>query len=60
MLIKSSLHLLLRSNCIPRVMKILRKHYSRPSFLPSDSEASQLDWLFMGGSGYGAAIHVSI
>lgn len=47
-----------RSNCIPKVQNILRKHYSRPAFLPDDSESSSLDWIFMGGSGNGALMHV--
>ena len=51
---------LTRSNCVPRIMKALRRHYSRPSFLPQDSESSYLDWMFMGGSGTGAMMHVSI
>ena len=50
----------IRSNCVPRVQKILRKHYHRPTFLPQDSESSSLDWIFMGGSGTGALMHVSI
>ena len=39
-------------------MKSLRKHYERPSFLPDDSESSHLDWMFMGGTGTGADMHV--
>lgn len=46
------------SNCVPRIMKALRRHYSRPEFLPSDSESSHLDWMFMGGSGTGAQMHI--
>ncbi|XP_066917837.1 uncharacterized protein [Clytia hemisphaerica] len=46
------------SNCVPRVMKALRRHYSRPEFLPQDSESSYLDWMFMGGSGRGAMMHI--
>lgn len=46
------------SNCIPKVQNILRKHYSRPAFLPDDSESSSLDWIFMGGSGNGALMHI--
>ncbi|KAK3755907.1 hypothetical protein QZH41_019433 [Actinostola sp. cb2023] len=48
------------SNCDPIVREKLRKHYQLPYFLPSDSETSQQDWLFMGGPGLGAQIHVSI
>ena len=39
--------------------KLLRKHYEQPKFLPDDSESSTLDWIFMGGSGYGGSMHVS-
>ncbi|XP_002155363.1 uncharacterized protein LOC100211992 isoform X1 [Hydra vulgaris] len=46
------------SNCVPRVQEILRHHYQRPSFLPDDSESSALDWVFMGGSGTGALMHI--
>ncbi|XP_057306511.1 bifunctional arginine demethylase and lysyl-hydroxylase psr-1-like isoform X1 [Hydractinia symbiolongicarpus] len=46
------------SNCVPRVMKSLRKHYHTPHFLPDDSESSHLDWMFMGGSGTGADMHI--
>ena len=48
-----------RSNCNPDVTKQLRKHYKRPEFLPDNSESSNLDWLFMGGFGGGANVHVS-
>ncbi|KAK3579474.1 hypothetical protein CHS0354_028283 [Potamilus streckersoni] len=46
------------SNCHPLVASILRQHYHRPYFLPNDSESSSLDWIFMGGSGRGAYIHL--
>lgn len=46
------------SNCHADIAKILRKHYNRPYFLPNDSESSSLDWIFMGGSGLGAFIHL--
>lgn len=46
------------SNCDPRVADILRKHYSRPHFLPADSESSAIDWIFMGWSGHGASVHL--
>ncbi|CAH1794438.1 unnamed protein product [Owenia fusiformis] len=46
------------SNCNGDVAEILRKHYQRPHFLPKDSESSSLDWLFMGGSGPGAFVHL--
>ena len=40
-------------------MDELRRHYQRPYFLPADSESSNIDWIFMGGAGEGANIHVS-
>jgi len=40
------------------VARELRRHYTVPTFLPDDSESSNLDWLFMGGFGGGANIHV--
>lgn len=50
------------SNCFPRAVATLREHYERPLFLPEDSEASVVDWIFMGGSsqsgGGGAPIHI--
>ena len=38
----------------------LREHYSKPYFLPADAEHSAIDWIFMGGPGKGAHIHVSL
>ena len=49
----------LRSNCDPEVMNIIRKHYQKPEFIPDDSESSELDWIFVGGYGKGAQMHVS-
>ncbi|XP_045211643.2 uncharacterized protein LOC123563114 isoform X2 [Mercenaria mercenaria] len=46
------------SNCHNEVKNELRNHYERPYFLPNDSESSALDWIFMGGSGPGALIHL--
>ncbi|EDO38068.1 predicted protein, partial [Nematostella vectensis] len=46
------------SNCDPVVREKLRQHYQRPYFLPAESETSQQDWLFMGGPGLGAQIHI--
>lgn len=46
------------SNCDEEVRKELRKHYSKPYFLPSDSEHSETDWMFMGGVGPGANLHM--
>lgn len=46
------------SNCHRLVALKLRQHYQRPYFLPNDSESSALDWIFMGGSGLGAFVHL--
>ncbi|XP_059469456.1 bifunctional arginine demethylase and lysyl-hydroxylase JMJD6-like isoform X2 [Neocloeon triangulifer] len=46
------------SNCDDRVSRQLRQHYSRPYFLPENSENRQLDWIFIGSPGYGAHMHV--
>ncbi|XP_041362574.1 bifunctional arginine demethylase and lysyl-hydroxylase PSR-like [Gigantopelta aegis] len=46
------------SNCHKEVADKLRQHYRRPYFLPNDSESSSIDWLFMGGPGIGAFIHL--
>ncbi|CAN8007367.1 unnamed protein product [Ixodes pacificus] len=46
------------SNCDQRVAKVLREYYTRPEFLPQDSEASVIDWIFMGYSGNGATTHL--
>uniref|UniRef100_T1KR59 JmjC domain-containing protein n=1 Tax=Tetranychus urticae TaxID=32264 RepID=T1KR59_TETUR len=46
------------SNCDPSITQKLRQYYKRPSFLPSDSEDSRLDWIFMGTPGYGAPMHI--
>ncbi|XP_071452200.1 uncharacterized protein [Hetaerina americana] len=46
------------SNCHPEVANILRQHYQRPHFLPESSEVSAIDWVFMGGYGVGASIHL--
>ena len=48
-----------RANCHQETSVILREMYSKPSFLPKDSESSTLDWIFMGWPGMGAYIHVS-
>ena len=37
------------TNCFPEAIHELRNHYSRPTFLPHDSESSQVDWIFIGG-----------
>lgn len=46
------------SNCHSDVATVLRQHYNRPYFLPVDSESSQVDWIFMGGPGLGAFVHL--
>jgi hypothetical protein len=47
------------SNCDPTVKAVLRKHYRQPLFLPrSAAESDDLDWIFMGGAGPGAFIHL--
>ncbi|XP_050393957.1 uncharacterized protein LOC126811934 [Patella vulgata] len=46
------------SNCHEGIAKILRSHYERPYFIPKDSESSTIDWMFMGGSGLGAFMHL--
>ncbi|XP_029650708.1 uncharacterized protein LOC115224049 [Octopus sinensis] len=46
------------SNCDPEISVELRKHYEKPYFLPRDSEATSVDWIFMGGFGKGAHIHI--
>jgi len=46
------------SNCNVKVMRIIRKHYKRPEFIPDDSESSELDWIFVGGHGKGAQMHI--
>lgn len=46
------------SNCNYEVAQLLREHYGRPYFLPETSENNAIDWIFMGGSGLGAHMHV--
>jgi len=46
------------SNCNPYATKMIRKLYSRPYFLPDESQMSKTDWIFMGTPGYGANMHV--
>ncbi|KAK2165052.1 hypothetical protein LSH36_55g00018 [Paralvinella palmiformis] len=46
------------SNCHDEIQTELRRHYERPYFLPSDSETSCIDWIFMGGRGRGAPMHL--
>jgi histone arginine demethylase JMJD6 len=37
------------SNCDYSTAYLLRQYYSRPYFLPKQSESSKLDWIFMVG-----------
>lgn len=46
------------SNCNREVAELLRQHYGRPYFLPRTSENNAIDWIFMGGPGLGANMHV--
>ncbi|KAJ8032491.1 hypothetical protein HOLleu_26032 [Holothuria leucospilota] len=48
------------SNCDTRVMMELRKYYQKPFFLPDDSISSNLDWIFIGGAGPGAGLHIDL
>ena len=48
------------SNCNDNAGKILRQYYSTPYFLPKTSENIALNWIFMGGPGLGAHMHVGI
>ncbi|GFT18873.1 uncharacterized protein NPIL_605511, partial [Nephila pilipes] len=45
------------SNCDTTIGNILRNHYNRPYFLPTLSESTNIDWIFMGKPGYGAHMH---
>ncbi|CAF3193825.1 unnamed protein product [Rotaria sp. Silwood2] len=46
------------SNCDYSTAYLLRQYYSRPYFLPEQSESSKLDWIFMGTPGLGAHMHI--
>lgn len=46
------------SNCNDKAGKILREYYDVPYFLPNTSENIALNWIFMGGPGQGAHMHV--
>jgi hypothetical protein len=46
------------SNCDAETAEVLRKYYDRPYFLPLASENNAVDWIFMGGPGLGAHMHV--
>lgn len=47
------------SNCNDQTGRSLRKFYQTPYFLPDISENMALNWIFMGGPGHGAHMHVS-
>lgn len=46
------------SNCNDNAGKILRNYYKKPYFFPKTSENIALSWIFMGGPGFGAHMHV--
>ena len=50
------------NNCFSPTIAEIRRHYSRPAFLPKDAETADMDWIFMGGSsaenGGGAPTHI--
>lgn len=46
------------SNCNDEAGKTLSRYYQRPYFLPDTSENMALNWIFMGGPGFGAHMHV--
>ncbi|KAJ7362086.1 hypothetical protein OS493_013177 [Desmophyllum pertusum] len=48
------------SNCDPVVRHELRKYYNKPYFIPFDAETGDQDWIFMGGPGPGAPIHLDM
>lgn len=48
------------SNCNDDAGRMMRQHYRRPYFLPDTSENMALSWIFMGGPGFGAHMHVSL
>ncbi|XP_037076776.1 bifunctional arginine demethylase and lysyl-hydroxylase JMJD6-B-like [Pollicipes pollicipes] len=46
------------SSCDSAAGNELRRHYTRPYFLPETAELSRLDWIFMGTPGFGAHLHI--
>ncbi|KPJ05443.1 Bifunctional arginine demethylase and lysyl-hydroxylase psr-1 [Papilio xuthus] len=46
------------STCYDEESRRLRQYYDRPYFLPRTSESDTIDWIFMGGPGQGAHMHV--
>lgn len=47
------------STCYDEETRKLREYYDRPYFLPNTAESDMVDWIFMGGPGPGAHMHVS-
>ncbi|XP_026738372.1 uncharacterized protein LOC113506432 [Trichoplusia ni] len=46
------------STCYDEETRKLRTFYNRPYFLPKTAESDMVDWIFMGGPGQGAHMHV--
>ncbi|KAG6438494.1 hypothetical protein O3G_MSEX000013 [Manduca sexta] len=46
------------STCFEEETRKLRVYYKRPYFLPTSAESQMVDWIFMGGPGQGAHMHV--
>lgn len=46
------------STCYDGETRRLRSYYNRPYFLPKTAESDMVDWIFMGGPGQGAHMHV--
>lgn len=47
------------SNCNDNAGRTLRNFYKKPYFFPDTSENIALSWIFMGGPGFGAHMHVN-
>lgn len=45
-------------SCNEHIATMLREHYDRPYFLPATAELATIDWIFMGGRGLGAQMHL--
>lgn len=48
------------NNCNDEAGKILQQYYEKPYFLYNVSENIAMSWIFMGGPGHGAHMHVRI
>ncbi|XP_018566497.1 bifunctional arginine demethylase and lysyl-hydroxylase JMJD6-B [Anoplophora glabripennis] len=46
------------NNCNDEAGKILQQYYEKPYFLSNNSENIAMSWIFMGGPGHGAHMHV--